>query len=284
MRLSKILAAVLTAVLADPAGAGTPPEKTMDLHFLEAWEGSAEGLSARMVNTVQYSCLQEARRTYFEGPGGERILFETVFRPAEGLTRTRVQDDRTGWWVELRDRSALRVKVTSPDQYGRILFWQQKASEGPYPLERTLSINGRGVFTGSADTHHRSFEEEIATRLEKSGASEKIVQEMPPGVAQAVLFLESAFEDGVAEGTSLGKLGNLVEILAPVVRRHGEPDWFRTYTGVRWSLRETRGFKGLVAQAPPEGELAFLRGFRSFPETGRLLEGLEAPPGGGCSR
>jgi hypothetical protein len=263
---------------ADAANRGT-----IDLRELQVWERGNEQPSAVLLSATQYSCARHVVRILFRGPAGERVVLEFEYRPAAGLTRARITDDETGWWAELVDRSGLKVEVSSPDKYGAILFWQQKRFfEGPFPLERSLVINGRTVMARPSTTHDWEFASSFYEALEHLGAAKGIVVETPAAVAKALLFARSAYEDGMGHGTVLGGFSQLVGVLAPAVAAHGDPSWRQLYAGARWAVTESSGFPETIAET--SAELSLLGEFKSAPGNRHLLEGLEAPPDGGCGQ
>lgn len=271
----------LRVLTAGSDAADTAKRTTIDVRELQVWEGSGKHSSAALMSATQFSCARHAARILLRGPTGERAVFEFDYRPAAGLTRARVTDDETGWWAELVDLSGLRVEVTSPDQYGAILFWQQKRFfEGPFPLERSLVLNGREVMTQSSTTHDWDFASSFYQELERLGAAKTIAVAAPAAVAKALLFARSAYEDGMGHGTVLGGFSQLVEILAPAMELHGDHSWKQLYTGARWTVTDSKGSIGTIAETPEE--LNLLGEFKSAPGNRHLLEGLEAPPDGGC--
>lgn len=240
-------------------------------------------MSATFLSVTEFSCRQEARRIFLRAPGGDLVVLESLYTPAAGLTRSRITDDRTGWWAELLDRSELKVNVTSPHQYGNILFWQRKRFfDGPFTLARSLSVKGREVLALESNTHDWELTDKVFTALSRSGAAEVIVAEMPQSTARAVLFLRSTYEDGLGHGSVFGAFTELVGALAPSVEAHGDPAWSRLYVGVRWTDAEEKSRPGIVAEGAEE--TGFLGGFETASGDLHLLRGLEAAADGGCAQ
>lgn len=281
MRRAIFLVMALTATACCLAEAEPPTERqTIGLHLLERWEGSAHDDSARLLQIVEASCAREVRRILFRGPAGEQVVIETIEEPGAGLSLSRITDDQTGWWIELRDQSSFRFDVTSPSAYGFVLFNAKYFSEKDHPLRRTLSFQSRDLLTLSSTLQDWEFGERFADSVQRSAAAEEIARSIPAPVAKAILLWESALASGT--GGIMGNFGTLVASLAPLVARYGEPQWSNLYKGVRWevSATDTKAFRGIVVE--DQEALSFAKRFASLSEPRQPLAGLEAPPDVRC--
>src|SRR5258708_17030574 len=98
------IAAVVAVVAASAVGAVTPvPARLREVWHLVAWKGaSAEGHGLELTVQSEYDEAM-AFRLFVRPQGRPSVILSWCVDAMEGALRTRLTDDQTGWWIEVRE-------------------------------------------------------------------------------------------------------------------------------------------------------------------------------------
>lgn len=255
----------------------------VEMRVLQEYDGaSREAGEASQVtshSTVQYSCLQEARRTFLQTPEGVRAVLEAVIVPGEGASRWRLTDDASGWWIELREQTDGGIKLDHPSAHGFPLFHEKYFSEDR-PVSWSLVAAGVELASFQSTAQDWNAIDRLAQILLADESADSALQEAPPEAMSALLLLSSVARAPDCRDTNVAEFAQLVRAVAPLAEQIA-PTIVLLYSNDRWRPAQRDAWGGAKPEA--EAEITFLSRFTSIDAVRNPIVGIEAPPGGGCS-
>lgn len=266
------------ALGARPGLAGPSPEKVIGLSDLQTWTGAPGELRARSLSVVEFACSQEARRILIEAPGQRRVVLDYLIQPSAGLSWYRLLDDATGWWVELRELSPIRIAPRDRHTFGSSLFWQRAMAAGggaeprDSPVVYGLDTSRGHLASLATSTWNDGAMSDLLDVLAERGDARRLTTEMPPDLREAILFLRSLTAGEAVGGGYMSHSYRLLEVLGQVVSKDDVP-LHRAYDGVTW--HET-SVKNVGTTVENEDALALAAVFRSIRDGRDPLQELHA--------
>jgi hypothetical protein len=250
---------LLSGTASNPTG--DPYDRPTAYHREVQWISSQEGVAGKGLFFFQSSAKGLAARVLAESPAGHRIVLTKVLLSQVGSDRARVVHDETGWWAEVE-----RVYgVTAPGLWeffrkaeewlepgeGRTIRYTFRTSDGlevtaEVPREETPSLEYQG----------------LVSAIEEEGLEEALRGQVPAGLGEAVVFLDSAIEQVGSDADGP------IEVLAAFA---GGSSREASYAEASWTELATAPLKGLLLSEPES--LRFAERFRTIQATQPL------PPG-----
>lgn len=252
-------------------------DDVISVRSLQRWQGP-HGEVATTLSATEYSCAQRSARLFMELPNGRRWVLESVVFPEAGMAHVSIKQDSGHWKIAVMDHFEGTVHVPRPTAFGDVLFWQKVAQAGPIPRQRRLSVGGTDRWTASAPGYFVGED-----RLEESFSPELLgsflAQEAPEAVRADLRTLQT-FADTPA--AARGALVPFVPLLRLIGKSLGGPELQAGEEAPlpTWTAVDTQASTGGEVSQPTEWE--FLRRFSSLADPRDPLQGLHAPPDGGC--
>lgn len=281
---SSILALVLAAGapwLALSTTAEQGPPSVQGLTLLERWETADAPAQARVISSIESSCLQRVERLLVEVPEAGRVLLEQRKMPQEGRRVWRFVDDASGWSATLLQVSGVRREIRSPADHGDVLATVDSHLEAEQPVTWRFEADGVGAFELSSTTRDSSLDHAFVRRATYQDRHQALAASVPREALPRLKFLESALGSENGSGTAIGSYAPLIHVLTGLLAQSEGVDWTNVPTE-EWQIvvSKPEGHRGTLLK---HGELLEMaRGFESLDAPEDPLHGLHAPVGGGC--
>jgi hypothetical protein len=210
MRALSVLGLIL-AIGAMPLDRAAAPPRAY--HKSLSWANES-GSTARALVFGEFSRDTSVTRVLLEAPGAARAVLTHEDFPARGITVSRLTEDATGWWAELREASGLTFKDVEESSIA--WNWVEKWSHREYPVTWTLSGRDFPPFAAEGSTHDNWFVDLFLTRMRSAGEAAKPTARLPLQLGQTLRFLagvESRRQADEEPGSALIYFRDLIEVL-----------------------------------------------------------------------
>jgi hypothetical protein len=280
--MTRLLASTLLMMVPLASAVASSPSLKLEVIGLNQrldWRGQPGDLTAHGLAVTEFVCDQETRRILLITPGHGRVILDTIVRPADGLSRYRLRDEVAGWWVELREESPIRIPPRDRYTYGGNLFWQRAMAAGgdepaDSPVLYAVETSAGEVVEFATTAWNDEATGELFRVANERGTMRALVGKMPPGSAEAVMFLKSLLEAQADGGVGIFHARLLIHFLAAAVAEHGEPSWRNLYDALSWEATPSadRG-----TRLEREWALDVAARFRSLADRHHPLRELQSP-------
>ena len=260
---------------ASAVGAVTPvPARFREVWHLVAWKGaSAEGHGLELTAQSEYDEAM-AFRLFVRPQGRPSVILSWCVDAIKGVLRTRLTDDQTGWWIEVREEPGvtggngqeflLRKAEARLTRYHGLV----QTSEGD-AIEFDVPRNKEG-----SNADRWSPLPQMAKMVVENGREKGHLASLPAGVSQSADFLDSITEEPGSSQTAHGKdtrtMGYLRSVVAVALQMRGHMGARRdaavasiTAKGLGFSAPEVRAFLAgfrSVSQQHPMGDVELILG------------------------
>lgn len=275
------MAAVVALVGASTVGAVTPvPSRFREVHDFMVWR--EEGVESHGLELMAQSRYDEAMafRLFVRPQGRPPVILSSCMDATKGAVRTRLMDDQTGWWIEVRDEPGVtgsqvmeffsRATAAQLQRYhGHVQTSEGDAIEFDVPRSKG----------GSNEDRWSPLPQLAKGVVEKARESGHLVS-LPAGVSQSADFLDSITEDPGSNQVAHGgkdtrTMGYLRSVVAVALQIRGHMGARRdvvvasiTAKGLGFSTPEVRAFLAgfrSVSLEHPMGDVELTRGSCASP-------------------
>jgi hypothetical protein len=211
------------------------------------WRSEDGRFRARALDLLETSDNDFSNLVLLETPRGRRLLLrQTLFGP-EGLAITRIQDDATGRWLELRYEVGLRFKNLQDyfqNSYDRLTA--KAGAQTHYTLVTSSGFRHEVVVAVEEMNRFRDFGA-LEQRLRAAGAGPELKAALPEAAFDALSFVASVDSNRNGPGEAL-PFADLAELLVWFTGPQGQRPAGSPYDGVQWeTVKEgERGTAGLA--------------------------------------
>lgn len=216
-------------------------------------------------------------RVLVEGPAGRRIRITNALDPRRGLETCELLDDATGWRARLDldfgyQADGLGAFFAADEARSaaaqHVPFRLRFAADGTPPVEVEVAAEERAVLHAAA-----------AEAALSAGAGKELAARLPPGLAEAVLFLDSSMSPHPLQAHNEGDnfahgLRGVVEILADIVRAAPPEGLEVERYATPWPMTVRPMERGTSSSDPTV--LEFISRFRSVQNSDPLSDRLAA--------
>jgi hypothetical protein len=274
------LAAVVTLVGASTVGAVTPvPARFREVRDFMVWRG--ERIESHGLELTARSEFDEvmAFRLFVRPQGRPSVIFSSCMDAVKGVLRTRLTDDQTGWWIEVREEPGVtgrhvmelfsRITEARLSRYrGYVQTSEGDAIEFDVPQSK-----------GGSKEDPWSPLPKMARVVVEKGREKGRLASLPAGVSQSADFLDSITEDPgssqEAHDSATRSMGYLRSVVAVVLQMRGHMGPRReavvasiTAKGTDFSALAVREFLAGFRSVSPEhpmGDVELIRGSCASP-------------------
>jgi hypothetical protein len=252
--------------------------KPVNVKWFVDWKSEDGRFQARALDLLETSDINYSNLTLLETPQRRRlVLRHTLFGP-EGLTITRIQDDATGWWLELRHDVRLRFKDLHDyfkNSYERLTG--KAGAQTQYTFVTSRGFKHEVVVAVEEMERFRDFGA-LEQRLREAGAGPKLTAALPAAALDALRFLASVDSNKNGPGEAL-QYADLAELMLWFTGPNAQRPAASPYDDVQWeTLKE--GERGTTELAG--AFRAFAQNFHSIspedPLAGYHVNQLRAQP------
>jgi hypothetical protein len=269
------IAAAVAAVCASTVGAVTPvPARFREVWDFLVWRG--EGAESHGLYLTAQSEYDEAIafRLFVRPQGRPSLILSWCVDARNGVLRTRLMDDQTGWWIEVREEAG----ITGANAWELLLRRAEARPVRYHGVVRTSE--GDAIEFEVPRTEQRSNADpwspltEMAKMVVEKGREKGHLSSLPAGVSQSADLLDSITEVSGSGETANDKntktVGYFRNVVAIVLQMRGRLGARRdavvasvTSKGTGFSTPEVReflaGFRS-VSLEHPMGDVELIRG------------------------
>jgi hypothetical protein len=197
------------------------------------WASEGGRFQARALNLTETSDSDFSNLVLLETPHERRLLLrQTLFGP-EGLAITRIQDDETGRWLELRYDVRLRFKDLQDyfkNSYDRLTA--KAGAQTQYTFVTSSGFKHEVVVAVEEMERFRDFGA-LEQRLRAAGAGPELTAALPAAAFDALSFVASVDSNKNGPGEAL-QYADLAELLVWFTGPKGQRPTVSPYDEVQW--------------------------------------------------